>query len=126
MSERLRVLVIDDEPLQLEMLERSLTLEGCEVKVTDAAIGATALVRNFGPDIVLVDVNIPALSGDKLVEIVRRHAPPSTRLILYSACDEVKLRELALAAKADGWLSKSIVGPDLARRLRNFVVRARA
>jgi DNA-binding response OmpR family regulator len=125
MPEKLRVLVVDDEPLQLELLERSLSLEGCEVCTTNASIGATALVRNFHPHVVLLDVNIPALPGHMLVEIVRKHAATETKLILYSACDETKLRELAASVKADGWLPKSVVGGDLVRRLRGIAGRPR-
>ena len=111
-------MVVDDEPLQLELLQRSLSLEGCEVCTTNTSIGATALVRSFQPDVVLLDVNIPALPGHMLVEIVRRHAVSSTKLVLYSACDEGRLRELSNSVKADGWLPKSVVGSELVRRLR--------
>ncbi len=113
----LKVLVVDDDPLQLEMIQRSLSLEGFEVTVTKAALGVTSLVRSFAPDVVLIDVNIPALTGDRILTIARRHAPPTTRFLLFSACDESKLRALA---RETGYISKSVGGGVIAARLRSL------
>jgi len=116
----LRVLVVDDDPTQLSLLERTLRLEGFEVTTATGAIGVSALVRRCQPDLVLLDVNIPALSGDRLLEVVRRHAPPDTKLVLYSACDEAHLRRLASDVQADGYISKSTAALDLAERIRRL------
>lgn len=116
----LRVLVVDDDPTQLSLLERTLRLEGFEVSTATGAIGVSALVRRVQPDLVLLDVNIPALSGDRLLEVVRRHAPPDTKLVLYSACDEAHLRRLANEVHADGYISKSTAALDLADRIRRL------
>src|SRR5262245_39938209 len=90
-----RVFVIDDDPDQLEMVRRALALEGFEVGCTSSPIGATNLMRDFQPDVVLLDVNIPALSGDRLLGLVRK-AMPGARFLLFSASDETRLRQLAL------------------------------
>ena len=116
----LRVLVVDDDALQLSFLERSLRLEGFDVTTMSQAIGVSVMVRKFRPDIVLFDVNIPALSGDRLLEVVRRHAPASTKLVLYSACDESHLRHLAREVEADGYITKSVAGTELAQAIRRF------
>lgn len=118
--EALRVLVVDDDAAQLSLLERSLRLEGFEVTTATGAIGVSALVRRFQPDLVLLDVNIPALSGDRLLEVVRRHAPSETKLVLFSACDEGHLRRLASEVSADGYISKSTAGLELAERIRRL------
>lgn len=114
----LRVLIVDDDAVQLEMIQRSLRLEGFDVTVTRAALGVSNLVRSFLPDAVLLDVNIPALTGDRLLTVARRHAPPATRFFLYSACDESKLRALAKETGADGWMSKSTGSTEVAARIR--------
>lgn len=114
----LRVLVVDDDALQLEMIQRALRLEGFDVTTTRAALGVSNLVRSFEPDAVLLDVNIPALTGDRLLTVARKHAPPSTRFFLYSACDESRLRALAAETGADGWISKSTGSTEVAARLR--------
>jgi DNA-binding response OmpR family regulator len=118
-----RVFIVDDNVLQLEMTARLLRLAGFSVETSSSSFGVTNQVRNFAPNVVLLDVEIPALSGDRLLEIVRRHAPPNTRFVLYSACDESRLRDLASLCDADGWISKSLPVDDLAARLRNLIAK---
>ncbi len=114
---KVRVLVVDDDPDQLDLVRRTLSAHGFEVQTHNSALGVSNLVRNSEPDLVLLDVNFPALKGDQVVSLARRYAPQSTKFILYSASDESKLRALALASGADGYLSKSVQGADLIRKL---------
>ena len=113
-----RVLVVDDDAAQLDMLRRSLRHDGFDVTVSRSAIGVSALIRDQAPDVVLLDVNIPELRGDRLLGIARKHAPKSTLFVLYSACDESYLRALCKEAQADGWLSKSLDPTERGRRLK--------
>ena len=114
---KVRVLVVDDDPEQLELVRRTLSHHGFEVQTHNSALGVTNLVRNGAPDLVLLDVNFPALKGDQVVGLARRHAPQDTKFVLYSASDEARLRALALASGADGYLSKSVQGADLIQKL---------
>jgi two-component system, OmpR family, response regulator len=122
----LRILVVDDDPDQLELIRRTLDAHGFEVHTHNSALGVTNLVRNNAPHLVLLDVNFPALKGDKVVGLARQHAPQGTKFILYSADDEARLRSLALASGADGYLSKSVQGEELIRRLSAFHHRGRS
>ena len=122
---KIRVLVVDDDVDQLMLLERTLNAYGFEVRTHRSSLGVSNLVRNANPDLVLLDVNIPALSGDKVLALARNQAPTTTRFILYSASDESKLRSLALASGADGYISKSVQGEELAQRLRAFRLKPR-
>ena len=112
-----RVLVVDDDPDLLDLVQRSLSRYGFEVHTHTSALGVSNLVRASSPDLVLIDVNFPALKGDKVVGLARQYAPQGTKFILYSASDESKLRSLALASGADGYISKSVQGEALARKL---------
>jgi DNA-binding response OmpR family regulator len=117
---KVRVLVVDDDPDQLELVRRTLVPHGFEVQTHNSALGVSNLVRNGEPDLVLLDVNFPALKGDQVVSLARRYAPRDTKFILYSAADEARLRSLALASGADGYLSKSVQGAELIRKLTAF------
>lgn len=119
-NEPLRVLVVDDDNAQLELVERTLKADGIEVMTCSSPIGVTNQIVSFNPKIVLVDVNIPALSGDRLIGISRKWAPQGTLFVLYSASDESRLRGLAREVGADGWISKSVTGSVLTARLRSF------
>lgn len=120
-----RVLVVDDDTTQLELIERTLRSEGFDVMTCSSPIGVTSIVRSFAPHLVLMDVDIPALSGDRILAIARKNAPPMTRFVLHSASDESVLRRLAKEVDADGWISKSVTGTDLASRVRALVKLAR-
>jgi DNA-binding response OmpR family regulator len=117
---KLRVLVVDDDPDLLELVARSLRAEGFEVETHLSALGVPTRIRDAVPDVVLIDVNFPSLKGDKVVSLARSQAPAGTKFILYSASDEARLRSLAMASGADGYLPKSVQGAELARRLESF------
>lgn len=122
-EERIRILVVDDDVDQLRLLERTLRGDEFDVTTCSSPIGVSNLVRSFAPHIVLMDVNIPALSGDRLIGIARKSAPAGTRFLLHSASDESTLRSLARSVEADGYISKGVVGDDLINRLRQVMKR---
>jgi DNA-binding response OmpR family regulator len=117
MGEQLRLLVVDDDLLQIELVERALSRDGFIVRgVTELAEIATA-AASLSPQLVLVDVNVPDVPTERVVELVREVAP-SARLVLYSAWEESKLRQLARSVGADGFVSKGTNVFELGRRLR--------
>jgi CheY-like chemotaxis protein len=80
-----------------------------------SAIGASRLIQSHGVDAVVLDVVMPALSGDKLVTLLR-HNPRFSKLavVLVSGEDPVRLNELALMVGADGVVSKNEIRQTLA------------
>ncbi len=127
MSEsKVRVLVVDDDPSQLLLAERSLSACGFEVQTHPTSFGVSDLVRTTAPDLVLLDVNIPALSGDRVLGLARARAPRDTQFVLYSSASEEKLRLLALESGADAYISKDVWGLDLGKRLLEIHRRRRA
>ncbi|WP_394832954.1 response regulator [Pendulispora rubella] len=121
---RPRLVVVDDDPAQLGLLERGLTIEGFEVETREGPIGLTNLIRTFRPAIVLVDVYIPTLRGDRIVELVRGVADPETKYFLISAYTESELRLRATGTTVHGWLSKSLSMTEIGRRLKDSLVEA--
>ena len=119
----LRILVVDDDAMHLELIQRSLRSYGMEVTTTDSTLGVSNLVRRIEPDVVLLDVNIPALSGDAVLGLARKHAPEKTRFVLHSSADEAMLRRRALECGADGYITKSVQASELASYLERVAVR---
>ena len=124
MTSSLRVLVVDDDGMSLELVQRSLRGFGMEVTTTDSSLGVSNLIRRLEPDVVLLDVNIPALSGDAVLGLARRHAPERTKFVLFSSNDEAALRKTAAECRADGYVTKSTPAPDLAAYLLKMAGRA--
>ena len=122
MTEPLRLLVIDDDPLQLELLERALSRDGFEVRGVDTLAALRAEAARSAPDLVLVDVNLPDLEPEQVIQLVRDVAR-GARIVLYSAWEESKLRALVARAGADAFLSKSESVLALGPRLRELAGR---
>jgi DNA-binding NarL/FixJ family response regulator len=114
-----RVLVVDDDPMQLELVERGLSRDGFEVRGVTTIPDMAVEAKRFAPNIVLIDVNMPDAPGDRTIAVARE-AAPGARLVLYSAWETSRLRALALQLGADGFISKSESVVAIGRRLQDL------
>lgn len=121
------VLLIDDDPLILDTARRLLEREGLRVMVYTEGFNATNFAARALPDLVLMDVNMPLLSGDNLVGPFKRH--PTLRdvpVVLFSSNEESQLRDLAQAVGAVGYIPKSEMANDFANQVKRFLVQRRS
>jgi DNA-binding NarL/FixJ family response regulator len=104
--EPLRVVVADDHPFYRRGLTRSLTASGVAV-VAEAPSGAAAVqaVRETLPDVVVMDLNMPGVSGLEATRQVLDEAPGTRVLMLTVSADEADVAD-AIAAGACGYLLK--------------------
>ncbi len=103
-----KVLVIDDSSAARKIVSLTLEDAGYEVIAKKQAVLVTSTILREKPDIVLLDVNMPAIQGDKLVEIIRgQPAGDGTILLLYSVKPAGELGVLARRCGADGFIQKS-------------------
>jgi len=114
----IRVMVVDDHPMWRDAVARDLTEAGYEVVAT-VADGAQAL-RVAGParpDVVVLDLQLPDMSG---VEVTRglRAAHPAARVLVLSASGEQQDVLDAVKAGAVGYLLKSAAGPEFLDAVR--------
>src|SRR5688500_602197 len=87
-SLRPRVLVVDDDPVTLEVVRERLETLGYVVTVRSEAIGTAQWIAQEQPEFVLLDVSMPALSGTGLAQILGRNSSTrSTAVILHSSRD---------------------------------------
>jgi two-component system, OmpR family, response regulator len=102
-----KILIIDDDPAHLDSARGILEAEGHEVFTQDQPFGSTNAVIRLKPDLVLLDVNMPALSGDRLAEVFRANAATrNVMLVLHSSNDEDHLRTTARRLGLDGYICK--------------------
>lgn len=102
-----RVLVIDDSPMLLELTVRALTAAGYEAS---GAQDLAALDQKLteGPfALILMDVNMPEMFGDDVVEYLRRQKGVTAKLVLYSDISEAELDAKTKNSGADGYILKS-------------------
>ncbi|MDE0846888.1 MAG: response regulator [Actinomycetota bacterium] len=112
-----RVLVIDDEPSFTEALSLSLKREGFEVDTADDGVSALSAIARKLPDLILLDVMLPGMSG---VDVCREIRKTSTvPIIMVTARGEEIDAVVALEVGADDYVTKPY-------RLRELVARMRA
>jgi CheY-like chemotaxis protein len=110
-----RILIVDDDETHLTCARELLEAEGYGVDVHVTAFGATEKLIRVRPDLVLVDMNMPALSGEGFVAILRRRVHAAgVHVLLYSSNDEDVLRKAAARLGIDGYVQKG--DPDALRR----------
>jgi two-component system OmpR family response regulator len=81
-------------------------------------IGASNRIREFGPDLLVLEVLMPSLAGPKLVEILRRNLDRFPALILFSRLDLVTLSQVARITAADDYIVKDGGYLNLVNRVR--------
>jgi DNA-binding response OmpR family regulator len=116
-----RVLVVEDDEAIAQVLQRSLRLEGYEVKL--AADGAAALdeAHAFLPDLVILDLGLPKVDG---IEVAKRlRESDDVPILVLTARDTVDARVEGLDAGADDYLVKPFERQELLARLRALLRR---
>ena len=122
-AERRLVLVVDDEPMLRNLLSRLLRMEGYDVIEAEDGQAALDLIDKRQPDLVLLDVMLPARDGlDVLGDLRRTSEVP---VILVSALGEEADRVLGLKMGADDYVVKPFSAAELSARIESVLRRAR-
>ena len=124
-----RVLVVDDDPISLRVTANIFSSAGCIVKTAHDGIEALAMVKDELPDLMIIDLIMPYLKGDRLCRIIRDMAPvQEVRLVIISGlADEVALDPTEFGADvciAKGDPNLSTVLLDLLQREKGPVAPA--
>ncbi len=122
MTERVRVLVVDDEPAFREGLSVALEAEGFAVAVADDGESALEQYHTIAPDLILLDVMLPRLSG---IDVCRRIRTESdVPIIMVSARREEIDAVVGLEVGADDYVAKPYRVRELVARMRTVLRRA--
>ncbi len=117
-----RVLVADDDAAIRRSLERGLRLSGFTVLLADDGSAALALVAREAPDVLVLDVSMPGLTGTEVCRSLRAGGD-ETPVLMLSALDEVADRVAGLQAGADDYLVKPFALEELVLRLHALLRR---
>lgn len=113
------IVVIDDSELSRKFVSQTLESAGYHVVSLESAVGSTSVIFREEPDLVLLDVNMPTLSGERLAEILRSNSRlQNCRILLYSGASQEELSKVVRACGADGYVSKSSATEDLVSQIR--------
>jgi DNA-binding response OmpR family regulator len=125
MSQKTRILVVDDEPNIREVVELYLRREGFEVEVTaDGAAALTAIERK-APDLIVLDLMMPAVDGLQITRILRQ-SDYDIPIIMLTAKGEEADRIAGLELGADDYVTKPFSPKELVARVKAVLRRAGA
>jgi len=116
-----RVLVVEDDADIAQVLQRSLRLEGYEVRVAADGEAALDTAANFVPDLVVLDLGLPKLDGIEVAKHLR--AEDDVPILMLTARDAVESRVEGLDSGADDYLVKPFERQELLARLRALLRR---
>lgn len=102
-----RVLVIDDSPMLVELTVRALTAAGYQASGAQDLASLDQKLTEGPFALILMDVNMPEMFGDDVVEYLRRQKKVTAKLVLYSDISEAELAGKTKASGADGYILKS-------------------
>ena len=114
-SERLpgagRVLVLEDESVIRDTIEMLISIEGCDARGVPDGPAALALLRDWTPDLILVDYTLPGMTGQQFIHAYHQSPEPHAPIILLTARDITGAEATAMGAM--GVLSKPFDVTDL-------------
>ncbi len=117
-----RILIADDNPTNVELMEAYLAELDCELEVAVDGRDTLAKVEQFQPDLVLLDIMMPKLSGFEVCQQLKQD--PKTRnimILMVTALNELGDIERAVAAGTDDFLSKPVNKVELLKRVENML-----
>lgn len=117
-SNGLKVMIVDDDPIALEILANFLSESGYTVELAMNGKEALEKMRHYAPRIVISDVNMPEMNGVELCRAIRnKQSIQYTYLILLTSDSDTNSLLLGLNAGADDYLSKPFRHEELRLRL---------
>ena len=118
-----KILIVDDDPSIGEMLEELLNKNGYEPLRATSGAEALAVISACPPDLILLDLMLPGISGEELLSKIKT-AYPQTAVIVVSAKEELQTRISILRSGADDYITKPFDTDELLARLEAVLRRS--
>jgi DNA-binding response OmpR family regulator len=119
-----RILVVDDDPVILRLIEVNLDLEGFEVVTAERGEDAIAKARETSPDLILLDLMMPEMSGWEIAERLREDDKAGMiPLVFLSARTQDEDRRRGEDLGVAGYVTKPFDPADLVATIRKLTAR---
>lgn len=121
-----RILAVDDDVVLTKFIDTILTGQGLHVSVLNEPIRIMEVLDEVQPDVVLLDVSMPGLSGYDVCRMLREHQTWGTLPIIFLTADiDAQGRAAAFQAGGNEFLSKPVLSEELINRVNTQVERSR-
>lgn len=125
-DEPYRVLIVEDSPLLAEYLSTTLTRAGITTQMTVDPFEVLPLIAEFQPELLLIDLYMPEVSGSELAAVIRQQPAHLGMPIVFLSGEVDRTTQLAaLKGGGDDFLTKPIAADDLVATLSTRLKRAR-
>lgn len=122
MTQKNRILIVDDNQANCELLEAQLSSLDGEIEIAVDGQEALVKVASFKPDLILLDIMMPKLNGFEVCKKLKQD--PETRrimILMVTALNELGDIERAVEAGTDDFLSKPVIKIELLKRVENML-----
>lgn len=124
MSARIKILVVDDEPETVELVEFNLRQAGFDVASAEDGAGAVMKARSLLPNLIVLDVMLPELDGLEVCKMLRRDPVTAAIPIILLTAKAAEIdRVLGLELGADDYLTKPFSPRELVLRVKKILHR---
>ena len=119
-----RILIVDDERVVTEVVERYLKLEGYDAAIASDGADALKVAQDWNPHLVVLDLMLPVLDGLEVCRILRKNS--DVPIIMLTARGEETDRIVGLEMGADDYMVKPFSPRELVARVKSVLRRAQA
>ncbi|HEX5773446.1 MAG TPA: response regulator transcription factor [Geomobilimonas sp.] len=118
-----RILIVDDSELVLVMAKDALEAAGYEVFTASSGIEANSYIFSpRKPDLIILDVMLPMLDGNKKAKLLReKEFSREIPILLLSSKSEEELRHMVAESGADGFIRKPFTNEGIVTRVRSLL-----
>ena len=125
MLEKPKILLVDDEPTIVKMVEKRLEAEGFEVLIAVDGEAALEKARSEKPALIILDLMLPKMDGYKVCGLLKRDTRYSRiPIILFNARAQEADEQLGLECGADAYLKKPFNSQELLEQVKALLAKA--
>ncbi len=117
----MKILAIDDQQLVLLPLKRRLSELGYEVQTETDALKAKAIFDNFQPDLVIVDINMPVISGIEIIRYIRGTQKSQTPIMVLSGNTDDNLIVESFDLGVEDYMKKPLSLDEVSARVKRLI-----
>ena len=122
-SEKLKILVVDDEPINIHVIINSLSLEKYDITQASNGLEALNLIQSgFKPDLILLDVMMPQMTGYEVCrEVRKKYSPLEMPILMLTAKNQTTDLVEAFNLEANDYVTKPFIKKELLARINTQI-----